>query len=612
MPAFALTNFSGITPRIAPRLLADNMAQTANNCKLLSGELRSWKNPLTVNTPSKAGNILSVFRMNNGTNDFWLSWTTDVNAVRGPIAGDTTQRVYYTGDGTPKKTNLSMATTGGGTAYPIANYEMGVPGPATAPIATLSGVGSGIVTSRAYVVTNVTAWGEESVPSPASNIVSWQSGMTVNLTGMLAAPIGNYNITLQRIYRTSTGNNGTLYLFVAERAISTATYNDAVAESALMEQLPSLDWNVPPSDLTGLIALPNGIMAGFSGNQVCFSEPYHPHTFPSKYRQTMDYPVVGLGAFGTTLIVCTTGTPYALSGSDPGNMSSQKLAVNEPCIAKRGIVQTALGVVYPSPNGLVVVNAYGANVETEAVMSRDEWLLYNPSSLSAEQYADTYFGFFKRTDGSVGGFILDSSGIGPSFVEINYNVAGVYTDPSSKNLYLISGNAIQQWDADITSYMPYEWRSRIFVLPQPGNYGACEVNADFSGVLADLSNQAAIDAQNAAIAAQTAANISYNQNLWSNDTTQGEFNACMFNQQQFNGSAMLGTPALIHSVANPRYVNFSLYVNGAQKFTKSLLDNIPFSLPAGYKGTEVEVVISANIPVHYVKLAGTKAGLAQV
>jgi hypothetical protein len=579
---------------------------------LLSGELRSWKNPLTVNTPSKVGDILSVFRLASGTTDYWLHWITDVDAVHGPIAGDTTQRVYYTGDGTPKKTNLSMATTGGGTAYPIASYELGVPAPATAPVAALSGTGTGIVTSRAYVVTNVTGWGEESAPSPASNIVNWQSGMTVNLTGMLAAPAGNYNITLQRIYRTSTGTNGTAYLFVAERAISTATFNDAIAEAALQNQLPSLDWNVPPSDLAGLVALPNGIMAGFSGNQVCFSEPYRPFTFPSKYRQTMEFPVVGLGVYGTSLVVCTQGTPYIISGSDPSNMSSNRMEVNEPCISKRGIVQTPRGVVYPSPNGLVVVNSSGANVTTESIMSRNEWLLYNPATLSAEEYSGSYFGFCKRTDGSVVGFILDSSGIGPSFVEINYNVTGIYADPSSKSLYLVSNHNIQQWDADITADMPYEWRSKVFVMPTPANYGACEVNSDFSGVLADLSNQAAINAQNVALAAQTAANISYNQSLWTNDTTQGEFNACMFNQQQFNGSTMLGSPAMVAGVANPRYVRFSLYSDGVLKFTKSLLDNIPFSLPSGYKGSEVEVVISANIAVHHVKLASTKSGLAQV
>jgi hypothetical protein len=173
MPAFALTNFSGITPRIAPRLLADNMAQTATNCKLLSGELRSWKNPLTVNTPSKVGDILSVFRLASGTTDYWLHWITDVDAVHGPIAGDTTQRVYYTGDGTPKKTNLSMATTGGGTAYPIASYELGVPAPATAPVAALSGTGTGISTEPSIEHCKLAIWNDRE-PDRHAGSACWQ------------------------------------------------------------------------------------------------------------------------------------------------------------------------------------------------------------------------------------------------------------------------------------------------------------------------------------------------------------------------------------------------------------------------------------------------------
>ena len=38
----ALTQFAGMAPRVAPRLLPDNFAQEANEVKLWSGELRPF------------------------------------------------------------------------------------------------------------------------------------------------------------------------------------------------------------------------------------------------------------------------------------------------------------------------------------------------------------------------------------------------------------------------------------------------------------------------------------------------------------------------------------------------------------------------------------------
>lgn len=187
------------------------MAQIADNCKLLSGELRSWKKPKKVATPAKSGTIKAIFRMKSGSTDYWLHWLTEVDCVRGPIAGDTLQRVYYTGDAEPRMTHLTAAITGG-TDYPHGFFVLGLPSPATAPTVTPSG-GTGAAVSRAYCYRFRTALGENGPPSTVSAVVTGKVDDTWAITGMEAAPPNNGTIT------GATSSNG-----IVTVAVNTTAY----------------------------------------------------------------------------------------------------------------------------------------------------------------------------------------------------------------------------------------------------------------------------------------------------------------------------------------------------------------------------------------------------
>mgnify|MGYP001502416508 CR=1 FL=1 len=71
----------------------------------------------------------------------------------------------------------------------------------------------------------------------------------------------------------------------------------------MAEVIPSTDWIAPPDDDTalypdgpmkGLISLPGGILAGFTGKRICFSEPFLPHAWPVNYRITLEEEIVGI------------------------------------------------------------------------------------------------------------------------------------------------------------------------------------------------------------------------------------------------------------------------------------------------------------------------------
>lgn len=128
MSAFRISGFSGLVPRLAKHLLNPSQAQTATNCNLSSGDLRPRNAPLLVFSPQLDGEIRSMFRMEKDGSEKWLVWTRDVDVARSPVAGDTLQRFYYTGDGEPRTSDFEMATAGAG-IYPSICYVLGVTPP---------------------------------------------------------------------------------------------------------------------------------------------------------------------------------------------------------------------------------------------------------------------------------------------------------------------------------------------------------------------------------------------------------------------------------------------------------------------------------------------------
>lgn len=187
MTAFRIAGFSGLVPRAAKQLLAPNQAQVATNCNLTSGDLRPRSGPLLIAAPVIDADIVSMFRMEKDGNEKWLAWDKDVDVARSPIAGNTSRRFYYTGDGEPRTSDYDTATAGIG-PYPSGCYVLGVSPPITAPTVGPSGGVSGTTSSRAYVYTFVTPWGEESAPSPASTVTTGKIDDTWALSAMDTAP----------------------------------------------------------------------------------------------------------------------------------------------------------------------------------------------------------------------------------------------------------------------------------------------------------------------------------------------------------------------------------------------------------------------------------------
>lgn len=356
------------------------------------------------------------------------------------------------------------------------------PNALTPPAETFSALGTLQPTrnaeTRSYVYTYVSQYGEEGPPSEPSETVDIDPDYPVTVTNMSGAPTGNYNITKIHLYRTATAANGTTqYQLVTDNiALGVGTYTDKVLQSSLGEVIPSTSWVAPPTDLQGLRMMANGIAIGWSQEKtICFSEQYQPHAYPAKYRVTVDYPVVGIAVFGQSAAILTKGFPYLVGGVSPESMSVIKIPLEQACVSKRSIVETGNGVMYASPDGLVLLNPGGADVVTKQVLTQAQWQAYNPDTIHAYWHESRYHAFC-TVGGVVKMFIFDPTGQTATWCEttlVGYAAQRVVQDDQ---LYVLDASGMQALFAG--SNLTYTWRSKIGQLPSPGTMAFGQVIAD--------------------------------------------------------------------------------------------------------------------------------------
>ena len=91
-----------MAPSISPKLLPEGFGTEVKNLDTRFGDFRPFFTPATVQSAT-AGATLYRF----ATNSTFIINANDVDYARGPLASDTTERTYYSGDGLPKVTDIN-------------------------------------------------------------------------------------------------------------------------------------------------------------------------------------------------------------------------------------------------------------------------------------------------------------------------------------------------------------------------------------------------------------------------------------------------------------------------------------------------------------------------
>jgi hypothetical protein len=486
--------FKGIAPKAGPEVLANELAQTAENVRLESGQLKPWFNSLEAAQLVNTGSILSVFLYEDS---HWFEWEADVDMVLGLVSADTAGKVYYTGHGIPKKTDRTQATTGAG-AKPINFYPMGMPVPHAALTASNTGGGSGDVRSIQYVWTVLSAWSEESAPSPAmASPINHQNGDTVNLTAMTmiwkageaylvddwvyptVSEGGTYvykcvqagtsggtepaawgttidadttdntvkwrcyknNLSYKYIYRYVTGDALGSYQFVTSIAISATTYSDSKTDTQLAESLSDIAYDPPPDDMKGICYIGNGILIAFSGKDVCVSVPYKPWAWPVAYRFSVPAAIVATKAVGETVVILTEEGPFLATGSDPLAMAPVPLPIKVACVAKRGAVSHGTIVAFPGPDGLYIISSGGIQNFTLDRYGYKDWQALYPTTFHATIFGNQYCAFYDY-GATEGGIVIDlKTG---EITTFDFYPDAVYTHTKTGKFYFINITETEQ------------------------------------------------------------------------------------------------------------------------------------------------------------------------
>ena len=574
------------------------------------------------------------FVINPATNTYQLATTVGGTAIDTSAATQSGVQTVHADPAVVTHTNhgfldgqiVEFTTTGtlpapivAGTTYVVLNktdntYQLATAAVGGTAIVTGTATQSGVhkvyaddnPDSRTYVYTYTSTFGavtEESAPSPPTSVITVYQGSaadplnpgravvapdTVTINGFTAPPSTNYNITGINIYRSVSGTQSDTYLFVASIPIATTSYADSLLSYALGNAIPSIGWFPPPSDLTGLVGLPSGSLAGFSKNTVYFSEPFHPHAWPVEYALSFPYKIVGLGVFGTSVAVMTERYPYIINGVLPGSMSVQDVPALEPCINKRSIVSSALGVWYATPNGLMQIGPSGSEVVTKPLFRRDEWQEVHPSNIIAALYDTKYFALYPSTSGFTP-FILSTDDT-PALSTIKIAATAVHVDAKSGNLFYVdpATNTIFQADADALNPMTYQWHSKRFVMPMSMTFSAIKVDADYTQV-------AVAAAYNARLAALKAANAA----LFSSPL-MGCLNDTPVDTYVVDGSILATLPL----PAEPLTAQVLIYGDDALKATMTFEDFGVKRVPS-FKAKTFEFVLRGNISIRSMVMAPT-------
>jgi hypothetical protein len=373
-------------------------------------------------------------------------------------------------------------------------------------------------------------------------------------------------------------------------AASTANFVDNIATDNFNEPLPSLEWSGPPDTLAGLVSMPNGMMAAYSGKDLWFCEPFRPHVWPEKYVLTMDFEITGLAVYGTTLVVGTTGYPYLVGGAAPEVMTQEKMELNVPCLNTNGMVDLGYAIVYPTHDGLAKVEGGAASVPTQGIFTRDQWLKLKPEEMVCGQFYGRFYGSYSyiEADGQVmeGTIIVDLSGEQPFLIRSRHRADAFFYDLGSGSLFMAVGDRVYEWDSKQSINDIFTWRSKEFILPAPSNFGALMFELDQRTTIDE------VEAFEAALAAAIAQNVA----LFSGGLG-GALNASAVNTYAVNGDALLELPS------GPQ-VTVNIYADGQFHASVSKA-GVMQRLPGNRLARRWEVEFSGNTNVVEFVMAGT-------
>lgn len=674
MVAFRITGFSGVVPRRGERFLEPNQAQIAINCRLTSGYIVPLRPPRLVIDPGVDG-VKTIFRMTDGISDFWLAWNRDVDAAKGPIAGDTSFRTYYTGDGEPRVTNIQLASAG--SPFPNSGFVLGVYPPATAASLTHDGVGGGAAVSRSFVYTFVTPWGEESQPSPPTAIVVGKTTGTWTIGAGPAMDVAPLN---------SFGATGASWAAGVATVLIPATFGLRVGEEVTVSAVNPTGYNSTRLAITAInpgvsisYALAQNPGAWVSGGTVARNAPHNTAGMVKRiywlesladgphFRLVKEIPVATTNTTvaGSTISTAELATTTWIQ--PPTDMKGIQFTPNGFAVAFHGneLCFSPPFIPYAWPLAYRLTTSYdivGIGVVGSMVVVITKGKPYaasgiDPSSMSMDEIDQPWPGQSKRSIVNMGFGVAYAAPQGLALIGpggSNLVTRDLYTQEEWGLINPGSFYAAQYAGRYVTAFDSATNQRQVIIIDKSEFATEVMVNANVTAFYGDPTTgklYAVIDDQIKEWDAEPglrmladwlsgekivpkpvnlgAAKVDADFTMTSDEISaaQAAYQAAVdanavlialgiaggeLGDDELNGFELNGDGMeLVPDIAWDS-LTYQLYVDGGLKFSKTLTGSAAFRLPAGYKADNSAHRVSGNVIVKSIVVAETMAGLGTV
>lgn len=480
---FSVSNFKGSTPRIADHLIVQGTAKTAMDCKLSTGQLDSWREPLPVESAAPLSATLRFY----GNCNFDVAAT----CVDWTQAGSLCSRFFSTGDTPRPVTGIFPEGSDN-----LRSTWLGVPCPTQPPTASPRQQQGGVKDKegRSYAYQYVNSFGERGALSPGTPVLNVPETTPVAITSW-AIPEPEWGIEKVRIYRTVNGHESgreevntfdTTWMLVAEISIHQGLYVDSKANEELSEALEEDLVIPPPESLQGITLMDSqDILAGYTGKRIYFSEANSFHNWP--HYLELDDVVCGIVESNGILYVATDGRPYAITATtdckSAGCREVVRLPGNFPKLGcgNRTMAKLRIGAVYPTHDGLVLLAGKNApTILSWGLYTPEQWQLMQPHTAVPVEHGGRLFVFCAG-----GSFVMQAPGGATQGWENDFHSQLSDTDiidahaTASGDLYILrKDGTVALWDRG-EELRPHRWESGEYVLPTDRALGAGRLHTDF-------------------------------------------------------------------------------------------------------------------------------------
>jgi hypothetical protein len=324
---------------------------------------------------------------------------------------------------------------------------------------------------RAYTYTYVNQYGEEGAPADPLEIECAENSTIV--VRHAAPPTGYCPISKVRIYRTA--GSGADYLYVGEYSVASPyQITDSVKNESLGHTLDTMNYYPPSQTLVGLCTMANGIVCGFTGNEVHFSEPYLAYAYNPSAIKPMPHKIKGICPFEGGLYVTTTAEPYIIQGAAPEYMTDMKVAAVQAGVSKGSICNYNGTVVYASSDGLVQLQGTQASLDMSfKFFTRQDWQERYGNKLNNMRLNVHDGSLLVWFDDGTKGFVIRFEEESPSLTQINQRYYAAFRYPLADALYVSDGTYVYAFRSG-GGRNNFTWHSKDFVLPKPTNFGVMQ------------------------------------------------------------------------------------------------------------------------------------------